>query len=80
MGADHPRRGRPLAGDVLDNGDWAVESARAQLSAFSLPSYGTAANQRALRVAVSKIGMPYIWGGETDGVSSTFGYPGARRL
>jgi len=57
---------------ALDNG-WAVESARAQLGAFSLPAYGAAA-KRALRVAVSKIGMPYVWGGETDRVSSTFGY------
>ena len=65
VGADHPRRGRALAGDVLDSGDWAVENARAQLSAFSLPAYG-ATTKRALRVAVSKIGMPYIWGGETD--------------
>ena len=54
-------------------GDWAVENARAQLSAFALPSYG-AQTRRALRVAVSKIGMPYVWGGETDAVSSTFGY------
>jgi cell wall-associated NlpC family hydrolase len=49
--------------------DWAVEGARAQLGAFSLPSYGPA-TRRALRVAVSKIGMPYVWGGETDRVSS----------
>ncbi len=40
---------------------------------FSLPAYGADA-RRALRVAVSKIGMPYVWGGETDAVSSTFGY------
>jgi cell wall-associated NlpC family hydrolase len=48
--------------------DWAVENARAQLSAFSLPSYG-AGTRRALATAVSKIGMPYVWGGETDGIS-----------
>jgi cell wall-associated NlpC family hydrolase len=58
---------------VLRSGDWAVSSARAQLSAFSLPAY-SAQTRSALRVAVSKIGMPYIWGGETDGVSSQFGY------
>jgi cell wall-associated NlpC family hydrolase len=58
---------------LLNSGDWAVESTRAQLSAFALPSYG-AATKRALRVAVSKIGMPYIWGGETDRTSSTFGF------
>jgi cell wall-associated NlpC family hydrolase len=45
-----------------------VQSARAQLTAFALPAYG-AATRGALRVAVSKIGMPYVWGGETDGLS-----------
>jgi cell wall-associated NlpC family hydrolase len=58
---------------LMETGEWAVESARARLSAFALPGYD-AATRRALRVAVSKIGMPYVWGGETDGVSSVFGY------
>src|SRR3954470_11587965 len=58
---------------VLGQSDWAAEQARAQLSAFELPSYD-ATTERALRVAVSKIGMPYVWGGETDGVSSFYGY------
>ena len=48
-------------------------------SRFSLPRYG-ASTKRALRVAVSKIGMPYIWGGETDRKSSYLRLPGARRL
>lgn len=39
---------------------------------FVLPRY-TARQRAALRVAVSKIGMPYIWGGETDTASSFFG-------
>jgi cell wall-associated NlpC family hydrolase len=58
---------------VLHFGDWEAEGARAQLSAFALPTY-TGATRRALRLAVSKIGMPYIWGGETDRASSVFGY------
>jgi cell wall-associated NlpC family hydrolase len=53
---------------LLGEGDWAVADARAQLSAFALPTYD-AAQRRALSLAVSKIGMPYVWGGETDGVS-----------
>jgi cell wall-associated NlpC family hydrolase len=53
---------------LLDGGDWAVADARAQLSAFALPAYGAAARS-ALALAVSKIGMPYVWGGETDDVS-----------
>jgi cell wall-associated NlpC family hydrolase len=58
---------------LLRAGDWAVEGAREQLSAFALPAYD-AAQRTALSLAVSKIGMPYVWGGETDGVSSQFGY------
>jgi cell wall-associated NlpC family hydrolase len=58
---------------ILHSGEWAVEGARAQLSAFGLPRYD-AAQRRALSLAVSKIGMPYVWGGETDAVSSQFGY------
>jgi cell wall-associated NlpC family hydrolase len=50
---------------------WAAEQARAALSTFSLPRYGTRA-RRALRTAVAKIGMPYIWGGETDRASNDY--------
>jgi cell wall-associated NlpC family hydrolase len=45
---------------------------RDKFSTFTLPAYG-AAQRRVLRLAVSKIGMPYIWGGETDTASSYFG-------
>jgi cell wall-associated NlpC family hydrolase len=47
--------------------------AREVLSHFVLPSY-TRAQRAALRIAVSKVGMPYIWGGETDGAGSWFGW------
>ena len=50
----------------------AAENARAMFSRFVLPRY-TAGQQRVLRLAVSKIGMPYIWGGETDGAGAWFG-------
>ena len=55
---------------AMDN-RWASENARAMLSSFTLPRYGAAA-KRALRTAVSKIGMPYIWGGETDRASTHY--------
>lgn len=45
---------------------------RGQFSTFHLPRYSEA-QRRVLRLAVSKVGMPYIWGGETDGRSSSFG-------
>jgi cell wall-associated NlpC family hydrolase len=41
---------------------------RATFARFVLPGY-TPAQRQALRIAVSKIGMPYVWGGETDGPS-----------
>jgi cell wall-associated NlpC family hydrolase len=50
----------------------AAQSARDAFSRFVLPDY-TAAQQRVLRLAVAKIGMPYVWGGETDGAGAWFG-------
>jgi len=47
--------------------------ARDVLGHFVLPEY-TRAQRAALRIAVSKVGMPYIWGGETDRTGSWFGW------
>jgi cell wall-associated NlpC family hydrolase len=46
---------------------------REVLSHFQLPDY-TPAQRAALRIAISKVGMPYIWGGETDWAGSWFGW------
>jgi cell wall-associated NlpC family hydrolase len=46
--------------------------ARETFSRFTLPRYSEA-QTRVLRLAVSKIGMPYVWGGETDRAGSGFG-------
>ena len=54
----------------LDAGE--IDWVRQSLAGFQLPDY-TAAQRHALRIAVSKIGMPYIWGGETDTRSSFYG-------
>ena len=78
MGADHPRRGRVLARRVLDSRRLGGRARPRQLLAFQPARLRRRSTHRALRVAVSKIGMPYVWGGETDGVAS-YG-PGARRL
>lgn len=51
---------------VLDLGEWDLAAAREQLMRFTLPHYDEA-QLTALRIAVSKIGMPYVWGGTTDG-------------
>ncbi len=50
---------------VLESGSWALAGARETLSSFTLPHYD-AAQLEVLRIAVSKIGMPYVWGGTTD--------------
>jgi cell wall-associated NlpC family hydrolase len=50
----------------------AAEWARQQFSTFSLPRYSEA-QKRVLHLAVAKVGMPYIWGGETDTRSTYFG-------
>jgi hypothetical protein len=54
---------------VLSFGGGEVDDARQALGVqFALPRY-SARQRAALRIAVARIGMPYIWGGETDGVS-----------
>ncbi|HEV3048249.1 MAG TPA: NlpC/P60 family protein [Solirubrobacteraceae bacterium] len=50
---------------ALEAGGWALAAAREALSSFELPRYD-AAQLEVLRLAVSKIGMPYVWGGTTD--------------
>ena len=57
---------------VLGFQGWEVADARAQLDAFTLPAYGAHA-RRLLSLAIAKVGMPYVWGGETDAASSFFG-------
>jgi cell wall-associated NlpC family hydrolase len=52
---------------ALEAGEWSVASARETFEAFSLP-HDTAAQLQVLQIAVSKIGMPYVWGGTTDGI------------
>ncbi|MHB1539010.1 MAG: C40 family peptidase [Solirubrobacteraceae bacterium] len=44
---------------------WAAAYAEETFAGFSLPAY-TPAQLEPLRIAVSKIGMPYVWGGTTD--------------
>ncbi|HLM85675.1 MAG TPA: NlpC/P60 family protein [Solirubrobacteraceae bacterium] len=51
---------------ALESDAWALSAAREALSSFALPRY-TGPQLQVLRIAVSKIGMPYVWGGTTDG-------------
>jgi cell wall-associated NlpC family hydrolase len=47
---------------------WNGSSTRQALSGFELPPM-TAPERQALRVAVARIGYPYVWGGTTDDTS-----------
>ena len=52
---------------LLEQGSWTAAWARETFASFALPRYD-AAQLEVLSLAVSKIGMPYVWGGTTDGI------------
>jgi cell wall-associated NlpC family hydrolase len=60
---------------ILGFSGWQVEQAREVLSTFALPHYSSAQRQ-VLSLAVSKIGMPYVWGGTTDDTSDGLAHGG----
>jgi cell wall-associated NlpC family hydrolase len=60
---------------VLGFGAWETAAAREAFAAFTLPAY-TPAEQEVLRIAVSKIGMPYVWGGTTDNTADGLSHGG----
>jgi cell wall-associated NlpC family hydrolase len=60
---------------VVKFGGWEVSSARDTLSAFALPTM-TADQLTALRIAVSRIGYPYVWGGTTDDTADGLAHGG----
>lgn len=51
---------------ALGLSSWTIQTARERLATFALPQYD-ADQLQVLKIAVSKIGMPYVWGGTTDG-------------
>jgi cell wall-associated NlpC family hydrolase len=51
---------------------WQIAEVKQLAATFSLPAL-TSWQQQILNVAVSKIGMPYIWGGTSDGTEAEFG-------
>lgn len=51
---------------------WQIASVKAAADSFTLPALNTW-QQQILTVAFSKIGMPYIWGGTSDGPEVEFG-------
>jgi cell wall-associated NlpC family hydrolase len=60
---------------LLDNGRWSVGSARETLGQYRLPRM--AGDQlSALRIAVSRIGYPYVYAGTTDDTSDGLAHGG----
>jgi cell wall-associated NlpC family hydrolase len=51
---------------------WQIAELKQLAETFSLPTL-TPWQQQILDVAVSKIGMPYVWGGTSDGTEAPFG-------
>ena len=51
---------------------WQVAAVQSLADSFELPQLSSW-QRRILTVAVSKIGMPYIWGGTSDGPEAPFG-------
>jgi cell wall-associated NlpC family hydrolase len=60
------------AAQVLHFDDWESSSVQSLADAFALPEL-TDWQKRILTTAVGRIGMPYIWGGTTDGPETAFG-------
>ena len=60
------------AAQVLHFDDWEASSVQSLADAFALPEL-TDWQKRILTTAVGRIGMPYIWGGETDGPQTVLG-------
>jgi cell wall-associated NlpC family hydrolase len=60
---------------VLGFGTWNVASAGQTLSGFALPTM-TSSQLAASRIAVSRIGYPYVWGGTTDDSSDGLAHGG----
>jgi cell wall-associated NlpC family hydrolase len=60
---------------VLANGSWSVDEARQNLMTYELPQM-TANELTALRIAVSRIGYPYVYAGTTDDTSDGLAHGG----
>ena len=60
---------------VMDDGSWSIQSARQTLMTYALPQMG-ADQLIALRIAVSRIGYPYVYAGTTDDTADGLAHGG----
>jgi cell wall-associated NlpC family hydrolase len=60
------------AAQVLRFSGWEVASVQSMADSFSLPAF-TNWQTSILDTAVARIGMPYVWGGVSDGPETDFG-------
>lgn len=60
------------AAQILRFPSWQLPSLQALADAFSLPTL-SAWQKKILDAAVARIGMPYVWGGTSDGPETDFG-------
>ena len=71
---DHATRAEAAysASRILGFSGWEVASVQSMADQFSLPSF-TNWQTQILDTAVARIGMPYVWGGTSDGPETDFG-------
>jgi cell wall-associated NlpC family hydrolase len=60
---------------VMADGSWSIQSARASLMTYALPQM-SADQLAALRIAVSRIGYPYVYAGTTDNTADGLAHGG----
>ena len=62
------------AAQLMHSSGWLVPVVQGLADTFSLPQYSTW-QRRIIDTAVARIGMPYVWGGTSDGREVDFGVP-----
>jgi cell wall-associated NlpC family hydrolase len=62
------------AAQILHSSGWLVPVVQSLADSFLLPQYSPW-QRRILNAAVARIGMPYVWGGTSDGPEVDFGVP-----
>jgi hypothetical protein len=60
---------------VMDDGSWSISSARQTLMSYALPRM-SGDQLTALRIAVSRIGYPYVYAGTTDSTADGLAHGG----